>query len=234
MNALRVSCITIVTIALPCVLLRFVLVPTHRTISCDWFLAPLVQKALEAHPLPRTLGGLPRYIDEALDEIPAVQTIHAHINRYKTMHVTIHGHKPWLMINTQHVLTRDGFILPAYFFNTELLKTLTIINADLTTLEIEAFNADLFTFLKTMPQEILYDAHITWCNKTYITLELPELPNITIIAHYATEFTEKTMQLLTTIAQEKASQKKTKKMSVFADIRFKNQIILSYKKEGAS
>lgn len=228
MNALRVSCITIIAIALPCAFMRFLLLPSHKIIVCDWFLSPVVHTLLTKYQVPKKLFSSD-YIDEILEEIPALRAIQTRIIRFKTLHVIAQGRRPWLKINNQAILTRDGVILPNYFFNNELIESLGYIHADPHSFDMYSVNTELYNFLKNIPQELLSDLRITWHNKTNISIELLQQPRITLIAHYNNKLTEKIMQFLATISQEKGTSK-TKKMPLTVDIRFKNQLIVRYKK----
>lgn len=233
MNALAVSCITCVTLLCNVAFLRFLLIPRTSIVQCDWFVSSHVKKALKEQKLPKTIFSSNNYINEALFELPVLQSINVRLNRYKSLYIKARARTPWLRINHDLVLTRDAFVLPAHFFDAELTKNLSGIYATKYSIENTTYNTDLFDFLNNVPEDFLYDAHIMWHNKTYITLKTTLFPKMTIVAHHSTRFDAQLMGILTKIATDTASLK-IKKSVTYADVRFKNQIIVSHKKEEAS
>lgn len=153
MNALAVSCITIITLACNCLLLIFFLIPQIIIVSGDWFIAPSVLQQLKKTPLPKKLQRLEKYTDNIIDSMPVFQTVETRLRPYKRIHIRTHARMPWILINKHQVLTTDGFVLATRFFKNEILEGLShiIVKKELS----EGYNAELFEFMQKVPKNIL-------------------------------------------------------------------------------
>ena len=87
-------------------------------------------------------------------------------------------------------------------------------------------------FIKNIPQNFYDDCGITWVNKTYIMLENKQNKDI-LVALHTTRFDDTLMtyleQVKQVIQEKKAlkSTKRTQKNIWKADLRFRDQIVLS-------
>lgn len=208
---------------------RFLLTPKSAFVRCDWFVSTHAQNILQNQPLPSSLFSYNEYIQELLTEIPALETIDIKLNRYKKLCIKAHARIPWIRINNNLVLTHDGFVIPSYFFNSDLVNHLPAIHADITTLESGEYNEQLFNFLRNLPKNFYPDVTIEWHNSTVIHITTPLFPGLIIITHASTLFNESLMQTLSAVCNDVQTAQR-KNMRCYADVRFKNHVILSHKK----
>lgn len=166
--------------------------------------------------------------------IPALKSLTLRFSPAYSMHVKVYAQQPLITINNKYVLATDGTLIDQKHFEAQVLERLPALNAH-PDFEISTTpETEMADFVSALPRFIFEQYTIIWHNKTYILLE-DKRDDFTILALHTTRFDENLLnyiaQIKNIIEEKKALRpaKKTQKSSTWqADVRFRDQIVLSH------
>ena len=217
---------------------RQLFVPTSISYSFDYQFSEDTKKQLatliKQEVAPYCAAALKNSIKNT---VPALKSLALRFNPRYNMHVKLHAQQPIITVvssssNNRYALVGDGTVIEQRHFAGDVMEQLPSITVDQNSWENTLYEPEMAEFIKNMPQNFYDDYGITWVNKTYIMLENKQNKDI-LVALHTTRFDDTLMtyleQIKQVIQEKKAlkSTKRTQKNIWKADLRFRDQIVLS-------
>lgn len=152
-----------------------------------------------------------------------------------TLDITLSCCKPWRRINDNLILSHEGAIISATIFNEHLLAEIPTITLASTPEQNVVENEACTLFLQNLSLDVCKQFDITWISKTKSILQDKQQPQFSIMVHNDQQLTDSLLSICDHIKNDLNSKgffKGTRSGQWFADVRFKNQIIVYAQKKG--